>query len=282
MRNPTSYYRPTTTAEAARLLMQPHVTAAPLSGGTFQLAEVDLPYEAVVDLQALADLKVIDAGPEGALRLGSTVTLADVAAHEAVPVLLSQVIRRTLPLNTRHGVTLYEALAYPARAAEVLAALLALDAAAVFEGTDAPRVPLADLLLEQSAAWQAEHGLLTALELPAAAHGRVWGTAHVARTPTDAAIVSVTAVLMLDAQGRIAQARLALTGAYAEPARLAAAAESLVGGAVTDTQFEAVIAALLAEVDPPADYQGSADYRRAMVGVLARRALVQCRERLGG
>ncbi len=276
--NPTGYYRPQTIEEAVRLLSQPHIATALLSGGALRLASTgDATYEAVIDLQDIAALQRIEVADDGALLLGASATLETVASHEATPLLLQKVIRRTLTWNRRNAITLGEAIEHPSEVAEVMAALLALDATAVFAMPEELRVPLAevDLVAEQPRVPQ--KGLVTFVELPAQVAGQVWGEAHVARTPADEAIVCVAAVLVINGEGAIDRARLACTGVWPEPARLAvAASQALVGGAREETLVNAALEALDQEIAPVADYRGSVEYRRAMARVLTCRALEQC------
>jgi CO/xanthine dehydrogenase FAD-binding subunit len=74
----------------------------------------------------------------------------------------------------------------------------------------------------------------------------------------------------------VVEARVALTGAWPEPVRLSEAPGMLVGGPLSEERIKAVAAAVEEEVAPQGDYLGSAIYRRAMAGVLTRRALEAC------
>lgn len=282
MRNPTGYYRPRTVAEAVRLLSQPHITTVLLSGGALRLGTTDEPdYEAVIDLQAIDGLARIVVAEDGTLSLGANATLQAVARHANAPPLLRKTLTRSLTWNRRNAITVGEAVEYPGEVAELTAALLALGATVVFAMPEEHRVPLPELHAVVEQPRLPQKGLITAVELPPAPMGQVWGEAHVARTPADTAIVSVAAVLVADGQGVVTEARLALAGVWPEPARLATAAASLVGAPLDKDRIELAAQTLEGEVAPVADYRGGVEYRRAMAGVLARRALVQCQERLG-
>jgi CO/xanthine dehydrogenase FAD-binding subunit len=76
--------------------------------------------------------------------------------------------------------------------------------------------------------------------------------------------------------GVVDTARLALIGAWPQPVRLARAANLLDEQPLTGSLIEIVAQAVVEEVHPRGDYLGSADYRRAMAGVLTRRALEAC------
>ena len=73
--------------------------------------------------------------------------------------------------------------------------------------------------------------------------------------------------------GAIAQARIAVTGVAPTPRR-AGAAEAMLTGTRLDAGIgDDVIEAVRAVAEPETDLHASADYRRHLVGVLARRAL---------
>jgi carbon-monoxide dehydrogenase medium subunit len=97
--------------------------------------------------------------------------------------------------------------------------------------------------------------------------------------------MAIAVVDLDDSRGEratVRQARLALTGAWGEPARLAKSAESLVGDALSADRIQQVAAAVEQEVAPRDDFYGSADYRRAMSAVLTRRALEDCQRHWAG
>jgi len=98
----------------------------------------------------------------------------------------------------------------------------------------------------------------------------------VALTPADEPIVAAIAVIELAGESQnpvVSQARLALTGAWRENARLARAAELLAGKPLTEEAIEQIAIGVEQEVSPPDDFRGSANYRRAMAALLTRRAL---------
>ncbi len=113
------------------------------------------------------------------------------------------------------------------------------------------------------------------LHIPPSGPNQRWGEARVARTPADEPIVSAVAVVELDGD-TVSQARVALTGVWSEPARLAQAAAQLVGRPLDEANIQAVAEEIEKEVAPGGDFRGSKEYRRAMSGLLARRALEQC------
>lgn len=186
---------------------------------------------------------------------------------ENLPALFDQVLRKANWLWCNENTIKFSILSSDSSLLpQWLAALLAWDVEVVLDGGDS--VPLASLEASM-------RSRLNTLRIPLDGADRVWGEAHVARTPSDTPIVSAVAVLDI-ADGQVQTARLALTGAWEERARLAESIDSLVGNSLDEGQIEEVVAAVTEEVEPPEDFLGTAEYRQAMAGVLTRRALTQC------
>ncbi len=184
------------------------------------------------------------------------------------PPLLRQALLRTLSWQTRNEATVRRALAAPRIAPQWMAALLALGAVVV---VDRKELPVAEGVPRSG---------VTRLRIRWG-EDLWWGEAHVSRTPADEPIVAAFAVLKVKG-GIVRAARIALTGAWPEAARLADSPAQLVGGPPDEARIRAVATAIEQEVMPKGDFMGSAEYRRAMAGVMARRALEACLEQRAG
>jgi carbon-monoxide dehydrogenase medium subunit len=89
----------------------------------------------------------------------------------------------------------------------------------------------------------------------------------------DISVVGVAAALALDATGRLSHTRLALGAVAPTPLRVPAA-EARLDGQVPDAEtFAAAAAIAAAAARPVSDVRASAEFRRHLVAVLARRAL---------
>jgi len=189
----------------------------------------------------------------------------------ACPPLLRQALTGAISWQVRNETPVWRALAVPRLAPQWVAGLLALGAMLVVDGEEVPLAVGARFPRPARRAGQASHAVHVRVG------GLYWGEAHVARTPADEPIVAAVAVVEMD-QSAVRVARVALTGVWPEPARLAQAPAQLVGGPLDDGRIRAVAAVVEQEVAPKGDFMGSREYRRAMAGVLTRRALEQCRE----
>lgn len=251
----TRYVRPSTPAEALEVLREPG--SAPLAGGTQLLATVNAEVEQVVDLQAL-DWRRIDTLP-GWLRLGSLVTLAELAQAEHLTGPAGELLRRAAyragPNTFRNAATLGGLIGARPASSELLAVLLVLAAELELAGDSLETLSLEAFL-------GAPRGLIAAVRLPWPSAGA--GAAHaIGRTPADAPIVHVAA------WAGPGGTRLAAGGVGPRVMRLPGAERALALG------LEAAAAAT-AVLEPRGDFRGSAEYRRAMLGVLVRRALQDC------
>jgi CO/xanthine dehydrogenase FAD-binding subunit len=154
-----------------------------------------------------------------------------------------------------------------------IAALLALGAAVTVDREDGSEEVLLDAVVRKEV-----KGEVTALHIPILGSKSAWGEAHVARTPSDEPIVAAFAVVGMAGE-TVETARVALTGVWPEAVRLTEAADSLVDGPLSEERIGDVAAAVEDEVKPAGDYLGSEAYRRAMAGVVTRRALEACLDR---
>jgi carbon-monoxide dehydrogenase medium subunit len=186
------------------------------------------------------------------------------------PSLLRRMLGGALSWQVRVETPVQRALTSPRIAPQWVAALLALGATVTVEGDVGPAVVALDALLQRGV-----EGELLTLHVETGGTGMRWGEARVARTPADEPIVAAVAAVEVDG-GTVRRARVALTGAWSEVVRLAQAPERLVGGPLDGDRIRAVAEAIEGEVAPKPDFLGSEAYRRAMAGVLARRALEQC------
>jgi CO/xanthine dehydrogenase FAD-binding subunit len=233
------YRRPGSLDEALLLLSWPGTVV--LGGGTRLAADPTPGPVQVVDLQALG-LGRIQALGGARLQIGATATLQQIADSAVLPPVVREAAHRERPGALRAQATLGGCLAAREADSELLAALLVHDAVLIIAGGPAS-IGLAKFLAGPP------------LSGPRIATGltvETSGTASVARagrTPADRPIVAAVA-----RAGGDGKRRLALAGVAAAPV--------LVPGP-----------AAIAGLEPPGDFRGSGEYRRALAVVLAARAL---------
>ena len=273
MANPTQYYRPRSLDEAAVLAGQPGTLA--IAGGALTFGQMSLPYEHVIDLQDIAELKAVEVGDTG-LRIGAALPLSALLERDELPAALKASLTRAISPNVLNGASVGESLLL--RASPVLrewfAALIALGAAAeTADPRHGPGHRERHLLL--TAGPKLEHEVITALLLPAFGPRAALGAAHVARTPADAAIVNAAACVHFDEQGRVKSAMAALGGVSAAPLD-GFVLGSLSGWPLNHETAQAAAEQIAAHLSPPDDYLGSSEYRQAIAAVCLMRALEAC------
>ena len=74
--------------------------------------------------------------------------------------------------------------------------------------------------------------------------------------------------------------KLVLGSVGVTPIRAVEAEQRLIGKSLTDENIRAAVATVKAVVDPLEDYRGSADYKRDMAEVFARRAIERAVENI--
>ena len=271
MTTPTQYDRPRTLNEAVTLAAQPGALA--LAGGAFAFGQMSLPYERVVDLQDIAELKAVEMSDAG-LRIGAAVSLSALLERDGVPAALKASLTRCCSPNVLNGASVGESLLFREHRLlrEWLAALVALGAAA--ESVD-PRSGRRERHLLLTAGDRLAHEVVIALLLPPFGPRVALGIAQVARTPADAAIVNAAACVHFDEAGNVSGAMAAL-GGTSESAVEAHVLRSLSGWPLNSETAQAAAEAIAEHLTPPDDYLGSAEYRQAMAAVCLARALEAC------
>jgi carbon-monoxide dehydrogenase medium subunit len=286
---PFRYARAGTLAEAIALLAAAPGEHKVLAGGQSLVPMLNMRLvrpAVLVDVNGLRELTGITPGPEGGLRLGALTRHAELAASPAVlerAPLLVEAARHVGHAAIRNQGTLGGSLAHADPAAELPAALLALDARVRISGPRGAREVAAEAFFRGllTTALEADE-ILTAIEVPAQPPG--WGFAEIARRPGDFALAGVAAVVRVapDAPAHVEHARLVGFGVADRPLRLAGAERHLTGRPLDADIAARAGAAAGPDCDPPSDVHGSADYRRHLATVLIERALLQATSRLAG
>jgi len=270
MWNLAEIQRPTTLAEAVRLLRRPNVKTAILAGGTTLVPQARRDVQSLVDLR---NLKLAYIKHEGnTLRIGAATTLQDIVESSDVLPALAQAARDSAPINVRNVATMGGVVASAGFGAPLPVALLALDAVLVIYSPEARQSPLAAFLAYREKLLR-DGALITEVGIPLT-DARI-AFEKVARTPGDAPIVCAAARLRLAAtEGSMARdVRVAVGGVGPIPVRLARAEQTLEGKPPTESLIAQAAEAAAKEVNPPSDFLASAEYRREMVRVLVQRTL---------
>jgi carbon-monoxide dehydrogenase medium subunit len=231
--------------------------------------------ERLIDISRIKELSGIRVNG-GVVEIGAGTTHHDVAASQALkdacPVIVETASEIGDP-QVRNCGTLGGSLAHSDPSADYPATILALDAEVQIKGPSGTRsVKAADFFIDLFTVDLAPNEIIVSVRfapVKAAAYAKLHQRA------SHFAIVGVSAALSVQG-GAIASARVGLTGAQSHATRMTAVEQALQGKPATEATIDAATKdAGVGLSDINADIHASADYRRAMVGVFAKRALLK-------
>ena len=279
------FYQPTNLREALLLLRKVGKHGRIVAGATDIVTQADRSTRFLVDITRVG-LNYVR-GNHRECVIGATATMAELEHSPVIRALAGGILAKAAAtcgsIQNRNMATVGGNLANASPAADTAAVLLALDAKVVVASSRRKRkIALAEFY--SGPHQNALNGeLLTEIVIPALpSGGRMgWSFQKLGRTETDISLVNVAAGLQADARGRIKWARLALGAVGPTPLRARNAEELLLGNALNEDLLTRVGEAVIKEVSPISDSRASAEYRREMSAVLARRALRECAAQAG-
>lgn len=238
----------------------------------FRLSEPAL----LIDITRVAGLRGI-ALNGGVLRIGALTRHAELGRDELV-ARYAPLLRDAVPLIAHPAIrnrgTVGGSLAYADPAAELPACVVALDAVIVLVSRDGERrVPAAAFFTGLFETTLRAGELIAAVELPAATASARSAVVEIARRSGDYAMAGLAACLAVDPAGAVRASRLVYFGVGASPVLATRASAALEGRALDATAIGAALAALVQDLDPPADLHGPPAMKRHLASVLTRRAL---------
>lgn len=283
-----TYLEPASLDEALRLLAE-HDGAALVAGGTdlvvgTRQGKRALP-ETLVAIHRLPDLDGIGEDA-GALTIGALATHDAIERSELVRGRWTALADASAIVGspaTRHVATLGGNLANASPAMETGAPLVVFGAEVELRGQGGSRtVPVEGLWAGPGRTTAAAGEMITGVRVPAPADGS--GSAYVRleyRRAMEIAVVGAAALVTIGA-GAVSDARVALTAVAPTIVRSPAAEGALRGREPTAEAIAAAAAAVHDAATPISDVRGSDAYRRAMIEVMARRAIDVAARRAAG
>jgi len=282
---PFGYSAPTTLDEALALLEEHGEDARPLAGGQSLVPLMSLRLARpshLVDLAGISELGsiVVD---DDYLVIGAMVREGAAERHDDVHR-FAPLLTQALPLIGHPAIrsrgTIGGSLAHADPAAELPAVALLLDAELVAQSRAQGRrtIKAADFFAGYFTTALEPGEILTAVRIGRPGPGTGSAFEEVARRHGDFAMVGAAAIVRLEG-GKIASARIALTGVSDVPVRATEAETSLGGAEPTEEAFATAAQEAAGALSPPADLHGSSAYRRHLAAVLIRRTLKLATER---
>lgn len=225
-------------------------------------------------------LRRIATDADGTLHISAAASLEDAwAALAARWPALTEVWRRFASPPVRHAGTLGGNIANGSPIGDGAPVLIALDARIVLRrGPDTRTLALEDFYLDYMKNALAPGEFVERLVVPPSPEGtqlRAWKISK--RFDSDISTVLMAAALRLDADGRIAAARLVFGGMAAITKRAAQTEAALRGRRWDEATLQAAQVALAQDFRPLSDLRASASYRLAVSANLLRRLWLETR-----
>jgi carbon-monoxide dehydrogenase medium subunit len=276
-----SYHRPTSIADAVKLLASLGDEARPLAGGHSLVPMMKL---RLATPEHLVDLHGID-GLKGIRRDGAQVVIgAMTTQHE---LLASEEITRSLPIlhetalliadpQVRYMGTIGGNVANGDPGNDMPALMMTLGATYRLEGSTGAREVAAAEFYQGAYFTALEPGeILTSIAIPVPAAGHGYAYEKLKRKVGDYATAAAAVVLTM-AAGKVATCAIGLTNLHETPLLATDAARAVIGTSLDEaTLKQAAAAAAEAIMSPAADARGPVEYRKHVGGIMVTRALTR-------
>ena len=282
------YFAPSSIDEAIQILDRFGGEAKVLAGGQSLLPVMKLRLaepRALVDINRIPDLGYIREDAKS-LRIGATARTNDLNDSELIrsryPILSDAAFEIADPLVRNMG-TVGGNVSHGDPANDLPACMLALGARFHVRGPKGSRtVPAREFYQDTFVTALEPNELLSEIEIPKASSGQGNAYVKLEKRVGDFPIVGVAANLRMESKGKIGSAGLALTAVGPTVLQATEAERHLVGKAPDEATFARASELAMGIANPTSDLRGPAEYKKAMVGVLARRALHRAARRARG
>jgi carbon-monoxide dehydrogenase medium subunit len=287
-----TYHRTDSLSEALQLLESYKHDAKILAGGTDLLLHMKrgnvwgapCPRH-LVSLRTAKALKVLTQ-EDSHIKIGAATTHREAEFSPLVEdklTALHDALRQLASVQIRNVATIAGNVCNAAPCADTAAPLMALGAVVQIAGLRGERaVDLKDLFLGPGNVDVGPTEILKEFWIPVPPDGAASAYLRVARRETmDITIAGVAVYLCCTPdKKKIKAVRIALNTVAPKPIRAYEAEQILIGAVLTEAVFDEAGQVAAAHATPRTSFRSTAEYRREMVKVLVRRALVQARGRI--
>jgi carbon-monoxide dehydrogenase medium subunit len=280
---PLEMYQPASVQEASRLLRENGPGGHFLAGGTdliIAMKEKGLVPRYIVDLKRIPGLAGIRENGDGSIALGALTTMREIETSPLIKQtypFLAQSAAEVGSIQIRNRATVGGNMANATPSADVAPGLIALSAAAKIASASGERVvALEDFFRGPGQTVMRNDEILTEITIPKTAPQLVGEYIKFSpREMMDLAYVGVAVAYELDKKDKRSTGVRIVLGAVAPMLIRAKRAEAMLEGQALNEALAQRAAAIAAEESKPiSDVRSTADYRRAMVGAMTKRALL--------
>ncbi len=280
------WIEPTSIPDVLRSLADYGEDARLIAGGTWVtlvLKQSLLSPPALISLRRVPGLDGLDYDPAKGLTIGALVTHRTMETHPLVRShypMLAETFGVVANVRIRNQATVGGCVCDADYASDPPSMLVALEATATLQSSTGHRqIAVQDFITGHYETAIQSGELLTAIRVPPLPQGaRGVYLKYRTRSHEDRPCVGVAVILATD--GAVCSHLRVVVGAVASrPQRVPQAENLALGKPITEAVARQVADAYADAIDPLDDLRGSAWYRRQMIRVLVRRAILQARDR---
>ena len=282
------YIAPTTVGEAVACLAGKGDRARPLAGGTdliVQLRRSVLEVDLIVDVKKIPELNSITYDPGQGLTLGAAAPCRRIIEDANIARLYPGLVDAVSLIGgtgIKGRATIGGNLCNAAPSGDSIPAMIVLEATcAIASRAGIRRVPVERFCTAPGKTVLGQGELLVSVHFPPpGAHSGSCYLRFIPRHEMDIAVVGVGArVDLSDDFRKITSARIALGAVAPTPILVREASDLLAGKVPSETAFDQASALSQEAASPITDMRGTTAYRRHLVGILTKRALLGAVER---
>ena len=276
------YIKPESPQEVTKLLLKRNGDARLFMGGTdvfVRMRDGFLTPKLLIDVKRLSGMTAIEFNKRAGLTIGAGADMNSLARHPAVVEhypLLAEAINSVASYQLRTRATMGGNLCNASPAADTAPAALVLGAKLLLHGRRGERVvPIDEFFLAPGKSALKRGEFLARIQIarmPKSAVGRYLKLGRNAHG--DLAIVGVAVLGYPDQKAKSGFSfRIALASVAPTPIRAPKAEEILASSPITAEMIQRAAIAAMETAKPISDVRSSAEYRKAMVEVLTKRAI---------
>ena len=283
------YYAPTELEEALDLLNEHGDDAKILAGGQSLVPMMNMRLArpaVIIDINRISALNYVETSDKGGLSIGAMTRQRTLERSDLVSglnPLISEVMPYIGHFQIRNRGTLGGSVVHADPAAELPALCHLLDAEFVVRSRNGDRNITSDeLFLTYFTTALEPTEILSEIKIPPLGSGSGWGFQEVSRRHGDFAMVGAIVLVQTNGDGVCKSARITMFGVDGTPVRATEAEESLAGVRLDEKALQDAARLVSQALEPESDIHASAEYRKEVGGVLARRALASAQAAAAG
>lgn len=276
-------FEPITVKEAVQLLSRYGDKAKILAGGVDLISRMmrwQVKPEYIVSIRRIPGLDYIKGDGVKGLKIGTMTTLRSIELSPAIEkdyTVLYEAVHQIASIQVKTMATVAGNLCVSTPASDIVPALCVLKARLKIAGKDKV-VPIEDFFIDTGKTILQPNQIVTEIQIPAVLPGTV--AAFLKLKPVKASISKVNVAVMLNLKNGVCEdARIALGSVAPKMLRATKAEEILKGKKINNDVIVHAAKTAAEESKPITDLRSTAKYRKEMVAVLVKRAIIAALER---